>query len=507
MPPPDTQMVETRAGRTGSQALNEIVDLCDQLRRVTTGDPSATAVRAEPNPQRDRLLYEYRRVVNRHIREDVWVNLAELQALAASISGHMGIDLACTPVGADAFARLKDSLGPITEIDSYTDAKSQEKWWYALHQFYLDGLALADRLLRTGWKNRQVASACRDWRRLPRRVRVPGLSCPGLAQTVITVAELNFPHVFRVNPFDTYMPTFLHFLGHHLFPRKPWRFNEMFETTLGWIRRKGFCRMGKVRGDAVSWSGVERIRNEHLFDTRTWRTRHNIIFACAHRFGFLDTAVFYPALRGIRLGVWADDSFYGPGVQKKISRDRYSITIRGRYCPSFRQSISETADLLVNAKVPVLIMVDGGQPPMFYGQQMSIKNGVRLAARAAVRSSAGTKRRTYVVPVSLNDPCGFVQGRQEAMRCTFHMPILIEAKQEGGRRNQGDTERTVNGGDPLLNHLEALFLLNTTHADQGLPHPRIVAAARRRLRNQHREPPLKRPFQTSLTDLASQAGW
>ncbi|MCK4660047.1 MAG: hypothetical protein KAV82_11045, partial [Phycisphaerae bacterium] len=480
---------------TSGQHSDEIVSLCSRLRQVTQPDPSAEVIRPRFNPERDRLLYEYRRMVMRHIREDARVNLAELEALARSVSEQAGIEPTQTPVGIDAFARLADSLTPINEIDPYADAESQEKWWYALHQFYLDGLALADRLLRT-----RRRGAERLWRRVPRWVKVPGLSCPGWTQAAVTVAELNFPNVFRLNPRDTYLPTVLFLLAHHVFPRKPWRLADLFDSTRGWVCRRGFERMAGVGSPGVSWSGVEHVRNEHLFNTRTWRTRHNLVIACAHRFGFLDTPLIQEMLRGIRLGVWADSSFYGPGVVKKMVRDRYSIIIRGHYHPSIKQSLADTVDVLVNARVPVAIMVDGGQPPVFYGQQINIKGGVRLAVKAAIRASAGTGRKTYVVPLSLNDPIGFVQGRQNTMRVKFHPPVLVDEQHKV--RHPGSAGHTINSGDPLLNHLESLFLLETAHAGQGLPHPRIVAAARRRRQNQHREPLLKRLFQTSLPDLA-----
>ncbi|MCP4594032.1 MAG: hypothetical protein GY842_25140, partial [bacterium] len=73
-----------------------------------------------------------------------------------------------------------------------------------------------------------------------------------------------------------------------------------------------------------------------------------------------------------------------------------------------------------------------------------------------------------------------------------------------GRRDA--SPGAVNGGDPLLNYLEALYLVNTTHAQSGLPRPRVVEAARSRRARRHREPWLKRPFQTTLADLARQAG-
>lgn len=489
--------------RPDAQRPNEIVELCARLRRVIACDPAAEAVRAEPDPERDRLLCEYHWIVTRHIREDARVNLAELQELAARVSSRIGFDLTRTPLGVDAFGRMSANLAPVVKIDPYAAGESQEKWWFALHQFYLDGLALADRLLRTEGRRTR---AHREWQRAPRYVQVGELNAPGRVQPFVTVAELNFPNLFRVNPFDTYVPTLLHLLAHQVFPSMPFCICAFHASTLGWIRRHGFNRMRGVDGDAACWSGLEHLRDERLFDPRTHRTRHNVIIATSHRFGFLDTPLVYAALHGMPLGSWVNNSFYGPGMAKKVARDRYAIAIRGHHSPSFKQSLVDTADVLVNARAAVGIFADGTQPPIFYGQQMSIRGGLRLAAKAAMRASAGTGRRTYVIPASLNDPVGFIQGRQDSMCCTYHPPILMDAASEPRRAGRSGAAAVVNAGDPLANYLEALFLLNTAQAEHGLPHPRIVAAARYRRRHRHREPLLKRWFQTTLADLAAQAG-
>ena len=493
MTPPGTQPVEPPP--------DEIVALCAELRRVTEYESSAEEVRPRPNPERDRLLGEYRRVVSRRIHADARVNLDELQTFAAEVSDRGGIDLVRTPVGVDAFGRLRGSLARITEIDPYADWDSERRWYLALHQFYLDGLALADRLLAV-----KRPESPRRWRRGPRRVNVLGLSCPGTVQSWVTALETAVPGLFRVNPFDTYVPTVMHLLAQYVFPRKRFRFPEVAASTQGWIRRNGFNRLGGVTGPTVCWAGLEHLRNERLFDTRSGRTRHNLIIACVHRLGHLDTPLIHVPMRGIRAGLWADSRQYGPGMDRKMNDDRYTVAIGGDHDTTFKQRMLETADLLVNTRVPVLIMVDGSQPPLFYGQQMRIKPGMRLAVKAALRASAGTDRRTYVLPLALNDPVGFVQGRQRTMRVTFHPPVLIDSIRDIRRRAANQADTIVNEGDPLINHLEALFLLETSHAVHGLPRPRIVDAARRRLRNRRREPLLKRWFQTSIADLASQAG-
>ncbi|MCP4589918.1 MAG: hypothetical protein GY842_04180, partial [bacterium] len=251
-------------------------------------------------------MRDYRRSINELTRADTIANLRALESLGEARSDMAAVDLLRTPAAAEVFAEMNTSMATVLDTDPYDDGEAQDQWWYALHQFYHLGLWLADRLLRV---SRGRGTVPRGWRRPPRWVRLPGLACPGYAQTLVSVAELNFANLFRLDPFGTYLPTLLHMLSHNVFPRRRWNFNAMFETTLGWIRRGGFQRMAGVDGPAVTWSGVEHVRNPELFDTRTWRTRHNVILACAHRFGFLDIPLFYAALRGIRLGIWADNSF------------------------------------------------------------------------------------------------------------------------------------------------------------------------------------------------------
>ena len=487
----------------GPEESGEIPRLCARLREVSQLGPSTDSVRPKPNPDRDRLLGEYRRILVGRIHDDAAANLAELQALVRSRSDHAGIGLARTPVGADALARLRDGLTRITGIDPYVDTKSEERWWYALHQFYIDGLALADRLLTV-----RRPESPRRWQRPPRRIEVVGTSFPGLAHALVTGIEIPIPNVGRINPFDTYVPTLLHLLAHHVFPGKHFRCTDMFASSLGWIRRGGFNRMRGLHGATVRFEGLEHLHNDSLFDLDTWRTRHNVIIAASHRMGYLDWPLFFEPLRKIRMGVWAHNAFFGPGMERKIARDRYSIAIRGNHAPPLEVSLARTADLLTDARVPVFIMVDGAQPPMFYGQQMRVKKGVRLVVNETIRRSRGTDRHTYVLPLSLNDPVGFVQERQDVMRVAFHPPVLVDSVLEL-RRPEPETRSPGGGlpaaGDPLINHLEALFLLETTHAVKGLPQPRIVPTVCERLQHRHRSPLSRRILRTTIPDLARHA--
>lgn len=514
---PDHTNAADRGDPTPSEAIERDIpaicaDMVDAIGPQLHGD----FVRLQPCLRRDQLLGEYRRALLAHIHHDTRVNLVELRALVRETSDCCGLDFAQTLLGADLLARVDASFDVVTRLDPYRNGKTELKWWLALTQFYLDGLYLADRLLAA-----KPGEPQRRWRLPRRRVDFLGFSIPGRAQALVATLETAVPDIFRVNPFDTYLPLLLHLLAHHVFPGKRFSFTETFATTFGWTRRGGFSKLRGLSGTVVRFEGLEHLHNDELFDLDTWRTRHNVIIAASHRLGYLDWPLFFEPLRKLRFGVWANNAFFGPAVEKKIARDRYSIPVAGSHAPPLEVSLAQTADVMIDARVPVFIMVDGCQPSLFYGQQMRVKRGVRLAVNETIRRSQGTGRRTYVLPLSLNDPVGFVCGRQDMMRVAFHPPILVESVLELQRPESSATEsasapHSSHGGDcgiakpaevpdPLLSHLESLFLLNTTHAERGLSHPRIIATARRRLRNRHREPLLKRPFHTSIADLSQQA--
>jgi hypothetical protein len=291
-----------------------------------------------------------------------------------------------------------------------------------------------------------------------------------------------------------------------VFPTKRWDYCETLDTTLGWIRRGGFNGVGGVEGPAVRFRGLQHTRTGLLFDRARDRTHHNVLGVSSHRFGVLDIPLIWRAFRGIRSGIWADSTFYGPGAQPKMERDPYAIVVRGERSASMGKSIKDSVHLMMEREVPVFVMAAGGQPPLFSGQQMAMKGGFALAARAAVRAAAGTGRRTYVLPITVNDAAGFLQGLQNWVEVRIHTPVLVDSARRPKPAPDPEGGPLLNGGDPLVNYLEALFLLETSQAVCGLPRPRVVGAVRWRLRNMGREPWPKRFFDTSLADMARHSG-
>jgi hypothetical protein len=271
------------------------------------------------------------------------------------------------------------------------------------------------------------------------------------------------------------------------------------------VYRGGFERLRGIRGPVVRYHGLHHLTDGELIDPASRETRHNLIIATHHRLGYLDLPLFFAPVRRFRLIIWANNAFYGPGLEAKIARDRKTIPVRGQHRAAMEEITTRTADLLVHARVPLFTFADGSQPPLFYGHQLRVKSGLRLAVNAALLAARGTGRRTYVLPMTLNDPVGFIQGMRDTVDVRFHSPLLVEEPWERARREDADPEEPVNGGDPLLNHLEALFIRESTVAVHGLPRPRIMATSHRRRASATRWG-VRLPLPpTSIADLARQA--
>lgn len=479
---------------------HDVTSLCSGLREACCIHEGYATLGAVDDPRRDHLLGEYRRLILQSIREDIATNLAEVEELGRQEGVRCSFDPFQTALGDHYVTRMRRLATTISQADPYLDGRTEERWWLDFHQFYLDGLALADRLLST-----RPGEPARRWR-LPRReAEAMGLISRSGLHALVNALEITIPDFSRVNPFDTYAPTVLHMLAHQVFPRKRMRFMDLLSSTLGWVRRGGFERLRGCSGPVARYHGLERLHDGALIDPQTGKTRHNLIIAAHHRLGYLDLPLAYAPLRGLRLIIWANNAFYGPGMEAKIGRDTYTIPVRGRHRPPMEEIMARTARLLVEGRAPLFIMADGSQPPLICGHQLRVKSGVRLAVNAAIRAAEGTGRRTYVLPMTINDPVGFVQGLRSTIDVRLHAPILVESVRESSAGRTTGAAGPVNDGDALLNDLEALFITETSHAVHGLPRPRIVAASRRRYQARYREPLIKRPFPATMADLARQS--
>ncbi len=165
--------------------------------------------------------------------------------------------------------------------------------------------------------------------------------------------------------------------------------------------------------------------------------------------------------------------------------------------------LAKSLDILSHQRIPLVIIVDGTIPYPCYGQQMRIKRGIRLLVEYLRTRSKGSGRQTYVVPFSLDDPVAFIRGLDSGIRATFHRPI--RSNDIASAPAQPDS-RQVNWGDPLLNHLECLFLANTGQVRHGWRTPSVIDTVTRARETLSTDPSLRgrvrRRFHPSLCDLS-----
>ena len=167
------------------------------------------------------------------------------------------------------------------------------------------------------------------------------------------------------------------------------------------------------------------------------------------------------------------------------------------------RALAKSLDILSHQRMPLLISVDGTIPYLCYGQQMRVKRGIRLLVDYIKIHAIGSSRRTYVVPFSLDDPVSFIRGLDSSIRVTFHRPIRMT--DIAPAPSQPDSQQ-VNWGDPLLNHLECLFLANSGQIRHGWRTPSVINTVRRMREilssDQSLRGRLRKRFHPSLCDLS-----
>ena len=336
---------------------------------------------------------------------------------------------------------------------------------------------------------------------MPRRWEAADLTATTRWQAYKNVLDLIVPCPFEADLARTMLPGVMFECSHYVNPWKAMRYAEFEDCVLGWTRRGGFQRLRSGSNPAVRIAGLQRlVGNRNLFDPETGRTRANVIITAAHRLGFLDIPLVVEVIRGFRHGLWVNTAAYGAGIARKFSQDALVVPVRGEGSLSATAAIRATRDLLTVAKVPVVIIADGSQPHLFYGHQLRLKPGVRVAADTAIRASVESGRKTFIVPITLNDPVAFIRGQRDEILVTVHEPLAVDASHTRGHGT------SPGGGDDLLNHLEVLFLLNTAHVEYGLASPRVVRTVVNRRRRLARQGGVRAwieaRFHASIGDLA-----
>ncbi len=453
--------------------------LCERLRQTMLPYLHGRWSRPIHSADRDACLVRYRRAIEDHIRHDLAYTAQDLRGLVERVSDRRRMCVQKTAVIADLFARLAELDATLHDVSVYaTSTADEERHWLSLHDFYCVALELAERLFDYESGGRTLRLPQSNFDGSFRRLTWLGHTAYTRRQLLAQATEVAAPNFLEVALLRTLVPTLVHLAVEHVTPWKPVRWDEFEQTTAGWLRAGGLSRMRGWSGPVVRFEGRRELEsNRNLFDDQG-RAVANVIIAASHRAGFLDFAFFAEALRHIPHGVWINNAFYGPGMARKLARSRSVVPVRGVGRLRMSEAIDRTISLMAHDRQAMLIVADGSQPNLWYGHQMRVKAGARLLADECVRRSRRTGRRTFVVPLTFNDPVAFVRGLTDGIVVRLHPPIeLTEPTTDEPYRSVFD-EHAINGGDDLLNQLEGLYILESMQPRFGITTPNVLEAVR-----------------------------
>lgn len=454
--------------------------ICSELQETLAPYLDGRTTTPIASERRDRLLAQARSAFSAQLYHDLDFTIHDLSRLATAVTESYGRDVRRIPVVADLFRRLEHLRRFLRVTDYLTSSQVEEQCWLATQQFFCDALELADRLLHL-----QQNGSTRRWP-LPnrfgeiRRRNLMGITAYDWPTVLGRGAEGLAPNFWRMRFFSTLFPTLWRVLYHIAIPWGDTSWDEFERSTLTWLGRDGFVALrGHGSPDDIVFRGLERLAsNPELMDLRTGRLRHNVVVCGSHRIGFLDFPFFTKALLDVPHAVWANNSFYGPGMARKLKRDPRTICIRGEGKLPIFEAIDQTIDVMKNQGVALFMMADGSQPNMMYCNQMRVKRGVRLFVDESVRRRGEHGRRTFVAPLTMDDPISYLCGADDRLVVTMHEPIEITTPSTPKPRTSHFDPDAINGGDDLLNHLEALYMCNNKLARRGFETPPVVEAAR-----------------------------
>ncbi len=463
---------------------------------------------SQPDADRDAALAEHRALAADQIQHDLDYNLQQMTRFCDAVIARQGAGEAEPAVERDLLGHLRRRRDTLAEVDPFRSAKAEEQCWINLQQFYLDALELAERLLarETGGRQGRVR---RQSDGTLRRYNVSGFEAYTRAESALRTVEVAVPNPFEMRLTRTMLPTLLHMGWHQVWPWSRLRWCDFERTTLRWLRDGGIARLRGEKSTRVRFVGRERLEdNDELFDPATGKARHNLILAGSHRVGFLDFPYFSEVLRHVDHAVWANNAFYTPGMARKMARSRTAIPIRGQGRGAMDDAVELTIEVMADDGVPLFIMADGSTKNLLYGQYLRVKRGIRVLADESVRRSAAAGRKTLIAPMTFDDPVAYLVGRCDEVVVTVHPLLEITTPTSSEPHSSVFDETAFNGGDNLLNHLEALYLLHSPEGREGLRTPDVLAVARakhgRRLSRGWRGW-LRRRFHLSVFDLCSQA--
>lgn len=415
-----------------------------------------------------RLLAEYREQFRKQIAHDLAYNVRQLWQWAAQLDRTR--KTLQDPLIRHAFARLEEARHFLTTRDAWTGNELELDCWNTHQQFYCDALWLADRLSRY---ERGDRPRLRRAASVKRRQLAPGGASYSLAQAAMNTLEQAFPHGLCLRPLRCILPSALYVGCRALTPWPTFRWLTFLEKLSCIVTSGALAKLVGRPAPAINIKGLERFRSDDgLYDRRRRKTRHNIILAMSHRHSVIDLPIVAHALHEIDHAVWANELFF----PKSAKRDELMVMVSPGKKRNKEVMLARSAETLIEQAVPLLIAVDGGGPYLPYGQQMRVKRGIRRLVDYLNERCKGTARRTYILPLSLNDPVTFLQGRDPQITVTFHDPICaddIAAPLEPPDPGQ------VNWCDPLLNYLESFFLANTGQVRHGWRTPSVIETCRR----------------------------
>jgi hypothetical protein len=455
----------------------------DQLESV--GQERVTA-----DPERDQLLQECRERFDAQLAHDLDYTVQRLWRWAAHIPASL------EPLTRELFSRLEKGRVLLQTLSGWSSARAEVRCWQATQQFHCDALALADRLLRREQGQRlRVRSP-----RVLRRYQVSeAASASSPLQAVGNGLDQALPgilaHRYGLSP----LAAAAYGLRCTLLPRPAFCWPLFLKKAARFAADGGLDALTSASGVRLEIRGRESfLSNRDLFSEPGTRTRSNVILAFSHRHSTLDFVLLGHALNGLEHAVWGND-LYLPASAK---RDPHSVLVRSGSKRDLEPVFAASTEILADRGWCLLIAVDGSAPYLCYGQHMRAKRGIRLLIDYLNSKTAGRRRRTFIVPLTLDDTAFLVKGRDSSACITFHTPICTENIEAPA----SDGADAINQSDPLLNYLESVFIANSGLVRHGWLTPRVVETTRRVSAEltQRRDwrTVLRRRLHASLTDLA-----
>lgn len=474
---------------------SEFAPLLDYMKTTQRAD---RRIKIRQDHERDRLLADYRQRFSDQVSHDVTYNLQHLRLWAEKLASDLG---AQTPVFKDG--QIRDGVRRLNRLRevilcgaAWHSNRAEVEAGLAVQQFYCDALALAERLLRLeqGVRLRQKSAT------LIRRVNLPGAASNGIAQALMNAVEIALPGLLAIRPLRALAPIAWHLGLRTSIPLLPFHYC-LCREKLGRVIRHGVLgSLNGCRGDVLRCHGVKELFGDaFFFDPTTGRTRHNLILAFSHRHSTIDLAILADVLHGRDYGIWLHALF----VPRSAARDPRIVTVAPAEKKNPAGALGKSAEIMIERRLPLVIFVDGGVPYLPYGQQMRVKRGVRLLVEYLKANAREGRRRTWIVPVSLNDTNSFLRNLDQKITVTVHEPICADDITDPP---DPPDRSLINYGDPLLNHLEAQFLVNTGQVRHGWHTPDVVETVRRVDQELGGDASLRgwmrRMFHPSLLDMA-----